>query len=462
MNETVKSLVKKVTSIDYQNFLLKSLNGSQINSEEVYLFRNVIGETQALIQSSIKVPGNSFFINIINGEVISSNALADSNEWEQEFKMLSDKTKKKTVTLDDISQITSEMKREKEGKYEIILSYIKKQVNRVIGKYYSEGYIENCLDCKIRSAFKTRDANRLVIDKLLSMKINSNSELKCILKSNIDLTKTIRMYGLNLLFISNHNKDKDSIIKSLILDYFISISISKKESLKKKEYYKIEYNICSDNGILETNIIKQLELILGKETLALTLTKGIGYLEEQIDIKCSKEGLGKTIINSILNIVVSHHKMDVLDYTNSLFISIREKLKKLCSIGLKTTIDNLKQSGIFTQNEIKLLENIDKAFGNNVSEKFITQEHIDYIINRNVEKLEEEHDRFCMEWENLNKTIIYNAVPRYIHKNKESLPLEELIKLGTYKLGNKSYGLKDGLKNGIKTKLIQVINKGVK
>lgn len=347
--------------------------------------------------------------------------------------------------------------------YAVILSYIMNSVNRIIGKYYDKGYIDVCLYSKISSFFKMNDKYSLkqhkslgVLTDLFGMNISKSADLNSILKNNPDLKPKLKLYGMDVLFYTPLDTKEDKVIKELIINHFVS-----RENKKYFDYSK---------NSIENNIIKQLELIFGEETLAMTLKNGSSYLASQIDLKCSKNGLGSSVIEYIVSISNKFERIKKLHYESDLYYNtLKRKLDTIMSIvayndqykklllqyieGVDFDLSSLSKKSefrkiqLFSKKEILLIKKYIYEFDSIISSdegEYTWLEKVTYMSNRCFGQYQTSNEALYNDWNEVNKKIIYEILPRYIKKNKKNIDLEQLIKLAP-----------SSLKDKFKTKVVQ-------
>ena len=128
MDSIMKIMLDMTISEDIEKWLLKTENGSKINTEEVYFAHTVyIDENQTtsdeefriLIDSSIRTPHNKFFVDVINEEtvgIINGSTgfamISNTGRCVDFAEPLSIKYGKKIANFDEIKEFVNEQNRE--------------------------------------------------------------------------------------------------------------------------------------------------------------------------------------------------------------------------------------------------------------------------------------------------------------------------------------------------------------
>lgn len=370
--------------------------------------------------------------------------------------------------------------------FEIIVSYIKRLVSNSIGEYYSKSNINNRIDSNIKGFFCETEESSLKKDGYIGLPddffgtvISTEADLHNIIISNPNLEGLLTLYGINSFSLSVSDSRCDTVIKSLIAAYFVSKHNESKEIIFENRKFNVHSNI---NSIAE-NIIRQLAIILGEETLATTLGNSSTYLINQINFESNSKNLGYSIVDKIVRIYYECKSIEQLqkEYSNGLMI-FRQKLEPIYSIVSKydkkyriallryiETIDfelsPLKREQGFDslrfldEDDIKLIKKFISEFDSSnlsKSDKVKNTEYtfIDkfiYILNKHMEQYTYNNDLFESNWQSLNKDILYGLLPRYIKVNNKVIDFEQLIELSTYSINDTNYSLA----NKLKTKSIQ-------
>lgn len=380
---------------------------------------------------------------------------------------------------------------------------LKKFVLESLGKYYSESYIERKLE-RIKNIKIDEeenyvgntifDGNTLYLPYcFFTVKITKTEDVLNLIKSYPALKELLTTYGIFVTGTNNKDKLEDKVIKNIIATYFATKNSDNK--LEKNVSAGLIFNSYSTSNTLKENIIREVALIFGDDLLIKVLKEGNEAIIKEIDTKTRKKGLGKKLIDNLIEL----YNLSMQEKTYYAYYSTQEALahNKLFPLyDIITKYPQVYQDSLFNLIEMKdfdfsILSLIDDQIDissikslNEEDKKIIREslQHFDeswknyYYLETRYPKAKttldydgdpvydgesftflnkflsvtfsykEKHYHICnsikITWENIHKIIIEEILPRYIKNNQDkNINLEEILKLSKYISDTKEYDI---------------------
>ena len=309
-----------------------------------------------------------------------------------------------------------------------------------------------------------------------------------------DMKTLLTTYAIYIIGHRNNDNEEERMVKNIIATYF---AVEKNNNgLKALEYSQMTFKSYATSNALLENIIREISLIFGKDTLYETLKYDNEVLIKKIDDLTNKKGLGKKFIDKFIEL----HKLSISQRKRYIYLNLTEYIaeEKLLPFYEKIEhYDTNTQNAILQLVKIKDYDlsivnlfddkiNISDIEEINPFEKIIIKRCIDifdkewknfsYLItgypqtfpigrdtsrNRIYDGLNfsflnkffsshkeqiKEHNYICKEiqkiWKELQELIILEILPRYIKNNKEAnINLNEILELSKYQTEETTYNI---------------------
>lgn len=395
---------------------------------------------------------------------------------------------------------------------------LKKFVLESLGKWYGKSYIERKLE-RIKN-IKIDEEAHYVGDTIFegntlklpycffNVKITKTEDVLNLINNYPVLKNLLTTYGIFVTGVNNTDKIEDKIIKNIIATYFATKNSG--NELAKIKTAGLTFNGHATSNALKENIIREIALIFGEDLLVKTLKEGTETLIKEIDTKTKKKGLGKKLVDNLVQLHnlsmserIHYATYNVLEeiaddklfpmyktikkyppvYQDSILNLIEMKnfdFSILRLIDDQIDTSNLK---LLTEEDKQLIRECLRNFDESWKKYYYLETKypevkytLDYegdivydgesftFLNKFISTLysyEEEYYSICdsirITWEILHETIIEEILPRYIKNTKETnINLEEILTLSKYRTDNKEY---DMLKNKKTKELVRRLTK---
>ena len=341
-----------------------------------------------------------------------------------------------------------------------------------------------------------------------SREINKTEDLINLITKYPDLETLLTTYGIYILGHKSNDTEEDKLVKNIIATYFATEVNN--NGLNTIEYSQMTFkSYATSNGLLE-NIIREISLIFGKDTLYETLKYDNEVLIKKIDNLTNKKGLGKKFIDKFIKL----YKLSISQRKRYITLKVTEDIVKEKLLPLYEKIEHY---DINTQNAILQLVkikdydlNVVNLFDDKINisdikeitplEKIVIEKHIN-IFDKNWENFEYlitaypqtfpigrdsngyrkydglnfsflnkifssdeeqiiEHNYICEEiqktYKELQELIILEILPRYIKNNKDTnININKILELGKYQTEDFTYNIEKESKG---KRLIRKIN----
>lgn len=413
--------------------------------------------------------------------------------------------------------MNKKVKSDELGFYNIYRKVLKRKIMERVSGYFNEGYVDYKLNKIIKIEEMDKDLNSLDIcfDKgilmlpkdFFNMEIVKTDDVLNLMKSYPVLEDTLVMNGLYVLGVSSKDSNEDKVIKKMIAKY-LAVNNTRKglNKIKRAQMSFVGYNELQDN------IMEEISLIFGENLLYGTLDKGVNYFIEEIDRLTKKNGLGRKIVNNLVELsnlsmeenkqYVERRELDlIIDdkllplynkikdydvvYQNAILNIIEMKdfdFSILCMIDDSINLTNIiplneveirkirdylsyfdtnwKRMG-FLETEFPFVKSCEDDDGN------LVYDYDDFtFINKFISAVDDYNDKYfslcnLIEniWKNLQEVILYEIIPRYIKYNDicnlRGLTLNKILELSKYTTKNDVYDVSEKNKTKKIRKLIK-------